>query len=114
MPPTNHRYLHSKFCIHRDLAARNCLIGAGNVVKISDFGMSRLTSSEDDIYSVNTTARTIPIKWTAPEVLEKLEYTTLTDVWAQVALCCFVFVLCCVVLLCVVLCCWAVFVFIDI
>ncbi len=34
-------YLESKNCIHRDLAARNCLIGDTNVVKISDFGMSR-------------------------------------------------------------------------
>lgn len=35
------RYLESKNCIHRDLAARNCLIGTENIVKISDFGMSR-------------------------------------------------------------------------
>lgn len=35
------RYLESKNCIHRDLAARNCLIGYENIVKISDFGMSR-------------------------------------------------------------------------
>lgn len=35
------QYLESKNCIHRDLAARNCLIGDDNIVKISDFGMSR-------------------------------------------------------------------------
>jgi len=35
------QYLESKNCIHRDLAARNCLVGETNVVKISDFGMSR-------------------------------------------------------------------------
>lgn len=35
------KYLESKNCIHRDLAARNCLIGFENIVKISDFGMSR-------------------------------------------------------------------------
>lgn len=33
--------MESKNCIHRDLAARNCLIGYENIVKISDFGMSR-------------------------------------------------------------------------
>jgi tyrosine-protein kinase Fer len=35
------KYLESKNCIHRDLAARNCLIDKENIVKISDFGMSR-------------------------------------------------------------------------
>jgi len=34
-------YLESKSCIHRDLAARNCLIGTKDILKISDFGMSR-------------------------------------------------------------------------
>ena len=43
------QYLESKNCIHRDLAARNCLVGEGNVVKISDFGMSR----EEEEYTVS-------------------------------------------------------------
>ena len=52
------------------------------MVKISDFGMSRLQTTAEDIYSVNTTLRTIPIKWTAPEALLELKYTIATDVWA--------------------------------
>ena len=59
-------YLHTKRCIHRDLAARNCLVTDEGKVKISDFGMSRMTEGDDDLYTVNTTAKTIPIKWTAP------------------------------------------------
>lgn len=43
------QYLESKNCIHRDLAARNCLVGEGNIVKISDFGMSR----EEEEYIVS-------------------------------------------------------------
>ena len=43
------QYLESKNCIHRDLAARNCLVGESNVVKISDFGMSR----EEEEYTVS-------------------------------------------------------------
>jgi tyrosine-protein kinase Fer len=43
------QYLELKNCIHRDLAARNCLVGEGNVVKISDFGMSR----EEEEYTVS-------------------------------------------------------------
>uniref|UniRef100_A0A183GDU3 Protein kinase domain-containing protein n=1 Tax=Heligmosomoides polygyrus TaxID=6339 RepID=A0A183GDU3_HELPZ len=35
-------YLHLNQCMHRDLAARNCLINQERVVKISDFGLSRL------------------------------------------------------------------------
>ena len=56
-------YLESRGCIHRDLAARNCLVGEKDIVKISDFGMSR----EESIYFV-TGPRQIPMKWTAPEV----------------------------------------------
>ena len=59
-------YLESMKCIHRDLAARNCLVGEGDVVKISDFGMSR--EEECGIYTVSSGAKQIPIKWTAPEV----------------------------------------------
>lgn len=59
-------YLESMNCIHRDLAARNCLVGENDIVKISDFGMSR--EEECGIYQVSSGSRHIPIKWTAPEV----------------------------------------------
>ena len=49
----------------RDLAARNCLVAESNVVKISDFGMSR----EEEEYTVSQGMKQIPIKWTAPEAL---------------------------------------------
>ena len=75
-------YLHSKNYIHRDLAARNCLIGNDGAVKISDFAMSRMTEGDDEIYTVNTTAKRIPIKWTAPEALTHMTYVLATDVWA--------------------------------
>lgn len=35
-------YLESHNYIHRDLAARNCLVGNGNIVKVADFGLTRL------------------------------------------------------------------------
>ncbi|XP_053661228.1 tyrosine-protein kinase Fer-like isoform X1 [Anopheles marshallii] len=72
------RYLESKNCIHRDLAARNCLIGNENIVKISDFGMSR----EEEEYIVSGGMKQIPIKWTAPEALNFGKYTSLCDVWS--------------------------------
>ncbi|XP_063216953.1 tyrosine-protein kinase Fer isoform X2 [Bacillus rossius redtenbacheri] len=72
------RYLESKNCIHRDLAARNCLVGHENIVKISDFGMSR----EEEEYIVSEGMKQIPIKWTAPEALNFGKYTSLCDVWS--------------------------------
>jgi len=72
-------YLHGKNCIHRDLAARNCLVTTEGVVKIADFGMSRVTDGDEDILSSGAQdmfssdictyyarAPMIPIKWTAP------------------------------------------------
>ncbi|XP_050539411.1 tyrosine-protein kinase Fer isoform X2 [Daktulosphaira vitifoliae] len=76
-------YLESKNCIHRDLAARNCLVGDNNIVKISDFGMSR----EEEEYIVSDGMKQIPIKWTAPEALNFGKYTTLCDVWSYGVLC---------------------------
>lgn len=77
------RYLESKNCIHRDLAARNCLVGYANIVKISDFGMSR----EEEEYIVSDGMKQIPIKWTAPEALNFGKYTSLCDVWSYGILC---------------------------
>uniref|UniRef100_A0A3B3ZEE9 Tyrosine-protein kinase n=1 Tax=Periophthalmus magnuspinnatus TaxID=409849 RepID=A0A3B3ZEE9_9GOBI len=73
-------YLESKNCIHRDLAARNCLVAEKNVVKISDFGMSR--QNDDGVYSAEGGLRQIPVKWTAPEALNFGRYTTESDVWS--------------------------------
>ncbi|XP_078524998.1 tyrosine-protein kinase Fer-like [Lissotriton helveticus] len=73
-------YLESKHCIHRDLAARNVLVGASNVLKISDFGMSR--QEEDGVYSSTGGLKHIPIKWTAPEALKFGRYSTESDVWS--------------------------------
>nr|XP_060617865.1 tyrosine-protein kinase Fer isoform X1 [Anolis sagrei ordinatus]XP_060617866.1 tyrosine-protein kinase Fer isoform X1 [Anolis sagrei ordinatus] len=72
-------YLESKNCIHRDLAARNCLVGENNVLKISDFGMSR--QEDDGVYS-SSGLKQIPIKWTAPEALNYGRYTSESDVWS--------------------------------
>ncbi|KAJ8412961.1 hypothetical protein AAFF_G00105430 [Aldrovandia affinis] len=70
-------YLETKKCIHRDLAARNCLVAERNVVKISDFGMSR--EEEDGVYSTTGGMKQIPVKWTAPEALNYGRYSTESD-----------------------------------
>lgn len=46
-------------------------------MKISDFGLSR----EGDEYHMTRTRR-VPIKWLAPETIQRLVYTSKTDVWS--------------------------------
>uniref|UniRef100_UPI00358E65E3 tyrosine-protein kinase ABL1-like isoform X3 n=1 Tax=Myxine glutinosa TaxID=7769 RepID=UPI00358E65E3 len=72
-------YLEKKNFIHRDLAARNCLVGENHLVKVADFGLSRLITG--DTYTARAGAK-FPIKWTAPESLAYNTFTIKSDVWA--------------------------------
>uniref|UniRef100_A0A914VDW9 Protein kinase domain-containing protein n=1 Tax=Plectus sambesii TaxID=2011161 RepID=A0A914VDW9_9BILA len=58
-------FLHSKEVVHRDLALRNIFLTSDYIVKIGDFGLSRLTISGS--YQKCQHPR-LPLKWTAPEV----------------------------------------------
>ncbi|KAJ1362314.1 hypothetical protein KIN20_021838 [Parelaphostrongylus tenuis] len=70
-------YLHQNECIHRDLAARNCLITEDRVVKISDFGLSRIGTH----YTLKTSMK-LPVRWLAPESLETFTFSLKTDVFS--------------------------------
>lgn len=76
-------YLESMKIIHRDLASRNLLVSSngnnGFVIKVSDFGMGRISKEEKLIDSKSTL---IPIKWCAPEVIESRTYSNKSDVWS--------------------------------
>ena len=77
-------YLHSRNILHRDLACRNILV-SGKVdednsnltLKVADFGLSRQT---EDYYQVQS--KKIPIRWTAPEVIEFRKASKASDVWS--------------------------------
>eukprot|EP00056_Hartaetosiga_gracilis_P013972 m.236602 g.236602 ORF g.236602 m.236602 type:complete len:295 (-) comp13923_c1_seq7:851-1735(-) len=103
-------YLTTNNVVHRDLAARNCLLTDDLVLKISDFGLSRLVTDEDQVYlsrkgvfqsqsnlilflrthSLTHThvathtlkSAKIPYKWTAPEALNGEGFTAKSDVWS--------------------------------
>lgn len=64
----------------RDLAARNCLVGENHVVKVADFGLSRLMTG--DTYTAHAGAK-FPIKWTAPESLAYNTFSIKSDVWGK-------------------------------
>ena len=71
--------------IHRDLAARNILVFAISdrshhdvLVKVNDFGLSRHSSV--NCYYGDSVG--FPVRWSAPEVLQRRKYTEKSDVWA--------------------------------
>ncbi|ROT72658.1 putative insulin receptor, partial [Penaeus vannamei] len=70
-------YLASRKIVHRDLAARNCLINDNMNIKISDFGMARLT--DNDYYRIRE-SKYFPVRWLPPEY--HLKFTSQSDVWS--------------------------------
>jgi len=75
-------HLESSKIVHRDVSLRNLLVSNGVdglVVKISDFGLSKYVESES--YRSSIEGR-IPIKWSAPELLEYGTCSTKSDVYS--------------------------------
>ena len=77
-------YLHSRDILHRDLACRNILVSSKTLedtsnltVKVADFGLSRHTP---DYYKIQS--KKIPVRWTAPEVIEFGKALKPSDVWS--------------------------------
>lgn len=74
-------YLHKQNIMHRDIAARNCLYG-NCVVKVSDFGLSRVGA----FYAMDPSKR-VPIRWLSPETMRTSTYSNKSDVFAFGILC---------------------------
>ncbi|XP_042897321.1 cyclin-dependent kinase 10 isoform X2 [Parasteatoda tepidariorum] len=70
-------YVHSKHIIHRDLSVTNILFTSSGILKISDFGFSRLTSNGE------MTPNVVSRWYRAPEILFGAKtYTSAIDMWA--------------------------------
>ena len=73
-------YLSGMGIVHRDLACRNILIDENKILKISDFGLSRLVP-EDEVYTLSSYSR-LPLRWMAPESIFHRQFNSASDVWS--------------------------------
>ncbi|KAM9333231.1 melanoma receptor tyrosine-protein kinase-like isoform 2-T2 [Pholidichthys leucotaenia] len=73
-------YLEERHLVHRDLAARNVLLKNPNHVKITDFGLAKLLTADEEEYHAD--GGKVPIKWMALESILQWTYTHQSDVWS--------------------------------
>ncbi|XP_062503314.1 uncharacterized protein LOC134180227 [Corticium candelabrum] len=78
---TGMTYLASQKFVHRDLAARNILVASPQLVKIADFGLSRVFGGEKEYY-VAANQGQWPLKWYAPESINFKRFSHKSDVWS--------------------------------
>jgi serine/threonine protein kinase len=78
------RHLARKKFIHRDLAARNILLNEDMVCMVADFGLSRGATEVGggDAGYYRSTSGVFPLRWTAPESMQSLHFSTASDVWS--------------------------------
>ncbi len=74
-------FMESKRYIHMDLAARNCLVGAENLVKVADFGLTQRLADGEDTWKAPAMMK-MPIKWSAIECLDDRLFSIASDVWS--------------------------------
>lgn len=70
-------YMHTRRVLHRDLKSRNIFL-KGNVVKIGDFGISKILMGTADLASTFTGTP----YYMSPEVLKHEGYNSKSDVWS--------------------------------
>ncbi|ERE77473.1 tyrosine-protein kinase SYK [Cricetulus griseus] len=75
------KYLEECNFVHRDLAARNVLLVTQHYAKISDFGLSKALSADENYYKAQTHGKW-PVKWYAPECINYYKFSSKSDVWS--------------------------------
>ncbi|XP_042620514.1 tyrosine-protein kinase SYK isoform X2 [Cyprinus carpio] len=75
------KYLEEHNFVHRDLAARNVLLVTQHYAKISDFGLSKALTEEENYYKAKGHGKW-PLKWYAPECMNYFKFSSKSDVWS--------------------------------
>jgi len=77
------KYVHSAQVIHRDLKPRNLLVNANCDLKICDFGLARVSFSDEEFQTCPMTEYVCTRWYRAPEVLcSWINYSTAIDIWS--------------------------------
>ncbi|XP_029004064.1 tyrosine-protein kinase JAK2 [Betta splendens] len=74
-------YLQTRRYVHRDLAARNILVASDTLVKIADFGLTKIIPFDKEYYRVTKPGES-PIFWYAPESISESRFSHKSDVWS--------------------------------
>uniref|UniRef100_A0AAQ5XUV6 Tyrosine-protein kinase n=1 Tax=Amphiprion ocellaris TaxID=80972 RepID=A0AAQ5XUV6_AMPOC len=74
-------YLQTLRYVHRDLAARNILVASESLVKIADFGLTKVIPCNKEYYRVTQPGES-PIFWYAPESISESRFSHKSDVWS--------------------------------
>ncbi|XP_068176062.1 tyrosine-protein kinase JAK2 isoform X3 [Antennarius striatus] len=74
-------YLQSLRYVHRDLAARNILVASESLVKIADFGLTKVVPFDKEYYRVTQPGES-PIFWYSPESIIDSRFSQKSDVWS--------------------------------
>ena len=71
-------YISGLQIVHRDVMCANVLLDSTNTCKVSDFSMSATV----EMHEKELLLEEPPVRWTAPEVLERELFSVASDVWS--------------------------------
>ncbi|KAG9094795.1 hypothetical protein FS749_011790 [Ceratobasidium sp. UAMH 11750] len=74
-------YLHEQNMIHGDLKGANVLVSETGVLKLADFGNTKL-KEQNSLHFSTRTGRVFSLRWAAPEILEGSPCSAPADIYA--------------------------------